>query len=60
MHDDFLSREWAAHHGAVSSLLAELIEETRFAFKRLAARTYDAPWKHEAPGELCSGVRNDG
>jgi hypothetical protein len=50
----------ATHHGAVSSLVAELIEETRFAFERLAARTYDAPWKHEAPGEFCSRAGNDG
>ncbi|WP_267393512.1 MULTISPECIES: hypothetical protein [unclassified Sphingomonas] len=60
MHDDFLRSEWAEHHGAVSSLLAELIEETRFAFERLAARTYDAPWKHEAHTGLCSGAGNDG
>lgn len=45
MHDDFMTPIWADRHGEVSAFLRSLLRQTWTAFERLAARTYDAPWK---------------
>ena len=47
MQEDFSSRAWADHHGAVSDSLDALFAQVRVAFQRLAARTYDAPWRRK-------------
>uniref|UniRef100_UPI0035C9BF14 hypothetical protein n=1 Tax=uncultured Sphingomonas sp. TaxID=158754 RepID=UPI0035C9BF14 len=48
MRDDFLSQDWAEHHGQLSAFLGGLIDQARVAFERLAARAYDAPWRPDA------------
>lgn len=45
MRDDFLSQNWAEHHGRLSTFLGDLLDQTRIAFERLVARAYDAPWR---------------
>lgn len=47
MTDPYLSQTWAEHHGAFSSWLGRLFDQAFFAFERLAARNYDAPWAEE-------------
>lgn len=45
MRDPFLTRDWADHHGELTAFVRDLYHQARAAFERLAARTYDAPWK---------------
>ena len=52
MHDDYLTPIWAERHDTVSAFLGDLINQTRVAFERLAARTYDAPWRRIEPASV--------
>jgi hypothetical protein len=45
MQDDYLTPVWADRHGAFSAFFGDLFHQTRNAFERLAARTFDAPWR---------------
>ena len=56
MIDPFLSQAWADRHSALSDFIADLLRQTRVAFERLAARTYDAPWARKAAAqrEVCT------
>jgi hypothetical protein len=47
MIDPYLSQTRAQRHGAFSSWLGRLFDQVFFAFERLAARNYDAPWTEE-------------
>lgn len=47
MRDDFLSADWANHHGEMSNGIDRLIKSIALAFKALHAYQFDAPWKHE-------------
>ena len=59
MHDDFLSPIWADRHEAVSGSFGDVLKQVRVAFERLAARTYDAPWKrNSAPRKPASSHRS--
>lgn len=53
MRDDFLSRDWAEHHGSMSDGVGQLIDRFWAGLKRLHARQFDAPWK-AARRERCS------
>lgn len=57
MHDDYLSPIWAERHGTVSTSLRDLLHQTWIAFERLAARTYDAPWKRDEPSRGRQSVK---
>ena len=50
MRDDFLGRDWADNHHAMSADIHKMIKKIVFGFKRLSARQYDAPWKHARRG----------
>ena len=45
MNRDFESADWAHDHHHLSEAIARLFEMTAFAFERLAAIEYDAPWE---------------
>jgi hypothetical protein len=45
MRDEFLGRDWADNHQAMSLDLHKLFKKIVFGFKRLNARQFDAPWK---------------
>jgi hypothetical protein len=46
MDHDFTGRTWAEHHQQSSASIAALIDKVAYAFKRLNALQYDAPWRH--------------
>lgn len=60
MHDDFLTPIWAERHGDFAAFVADRWRQTRFAFERLAARTYDAPWRRDATANQCSAPKRLG
>lgn len=49
MFDPYVSQAWAEHHGLFSEWAASVIDQVNYAFERLAARTYDAPWRARGP-----------
>jgi hypothetical protein len=48
MRDDFLSADWAAEHGRLSSDIHKLIRRIAAGYTRLCARQFSAPWR-QAP-----------
>ena len=44
MHD-YESAAWAEHHAQASNAIRSFLHAIRFAFERLQARRYDAPWR---------------
>jgi hypothetical protein len=46
MDHDFAGRTWAEHHHRSSNAIAALIEKLAYAFERLNALQYEAPWRH--------------
>jgi len=47
MRDDYLSADWARHHGAVKTSVDKLIKTIATGWVRLNAYQFDAPWRHE-------------
>lgn len=47
MRDDFLTRDWADSHDRVPASINALIHAIAHGLRRLNARQFDAPWKHE-------------
>lgn len=45
MNRDFDSAIWADSHDHLSDAIAELFDKAAYAFQRLAAIEYDAPWE---------------
>jgi hypothetical protein len=45
MRDDFESRFWAENHHQLSNGIGQLIDKAGYAFRRLVAFQYDAPWQ---------------
>ena len=45
MNHDFADRIWAENHQQSSHAIADLIDKVAYAFKRLNALQYDAPWR---------------
>jgi hypothetical protein len=45
MNRDFESAAWAQSHHHLSDAVAALIDKAAYAFERLAAIEYDAPWE---------------
>ncbi len=45
MNHDFESDTWANNHGELGEAVARLIDKVAYAFERLAAIEYDAPWE---------------
>lgn len=45
MCEDYSSIDWADHHSALSSAIARAVDKLAYAFKRLNAIQYDAPWR---------------
>lgn len=45
MRDDFLSADWARHHGSVSAGFNKLITRIAVGWERLTANQFDAPWR---------------
>lgn len=55
MIDPFLSQSWAERHHTFTGWLGRLADQILYAFERLAARNYDAPWlecKEQKPRKL--------
>jgi hypothetical protein len=48
MNNDFDGRIWSDNHDTVSHGLGKLFDKLAYAFKRLQAIEYDAPWEREA------------
>lgn len=48
MANDFGSRIWSENHAVVSHGLSKLFDKLAYAFRRLQAIEYDAPWEREA------------
>lgn len=47
MRDDYLSADWARHHGDVKTSVNKLIKTIATGWARLNAYQFDAPWRHE-------------
>lgn len=47
MRDDFLSADWANHHGEMSNGIDRLVKSIALALTALFAYQFDAPWKHD-------------
>jgi hypothetical protein len=45
MRDDFEGPVWATHHQQLSRQIGEAIDKLAYAFRRLSAIQYDAPWR---------------
>ncbi|MBX3564295.1 MAG: hypothetical protein KF730_06935 [Sphingomonas sp.] len=45
MNRDFESAAWAQSHHKLSDAISYMIDKVAFAFERLAAIEYDAPWE---------------
>ncbi len=48
MANDFDSRAWSENHGTMSHGLGKFFNKLAYAFRRLQAIEYDAPWEREA------------
>lgn len=48
MANDFEGRIWSEHHSELSDGLGALFDKLAYAFRRLQAIEYDAPWEREA------------
>lgn len=44
MQSDFESAAWADTHKLMSNMIASWIDKASYAFRRLQAIQYDAPW----------------
>ncbi|MGS1016814.1 hypothetical protein [Allosphingosinicella humi] len=49
MRDDFATSAWADHSPHFYADIAQVLDKVHFAFERLAAIEFAAPW-HEADG----------
>lgn len=47
MRDDYLSADWARHHGSVTDNFNKLVTTIATSLARLNAYQFDAPWRHE-------------
>lgn len=45
MQSDFESAAWASSHKQLSDMIASWIDKISYAFQRLQAIQYDAPWE---------------
>lgn len=45
MQSDFESAAWAESHKRMSDTIGALIDKAAYAFRRLNAIQYDAPWR---------------
>lgn len=54
MRDDFLSRDWADHHGEMSSGITKLFRIITESFERLHAYQFDAPWRDTKCDDECA------
>ena len=53
MLDHQEARMWADHHQSLSTIVADLVDQTKQAFVVLAAIRYDRPWQRDA-GHRCA------
>ena len=49
MRDDFESAAWADNHHHLNRALRRSLHKVYYAFKRLNAIEYDAPWRYLRP-----------
>lgn len=49
MQSDFESAAWADNHKLMSAMVKSWIDKVVYAFKRLNAIQYDAPWERARP-----------
>ncbi len=50
MRDDYLSADWARHHGHVAASFNKLAASIAKSLARLNAYQFDAPWRHDPRG----------
>lgn len=48
MANDFDGRIWAENHGELSNGLGALFDKLAYAFRRLQAIQFDAPWEQKS------------
>lgn len=54
MQSDFESAAWAGNHKLISDMMACWIDKAAYAFRRLQAIEYDAPWERKiTPPQFC-------
>lgn len=56
MRDDFTGRFWAENHQLWSASILRGIDKLSYAFYRLSAHQFDAPWRRPEPktSERCA------